>query len=329
MELMRNQLFMRGWKPTLKSFSMRLKINRKMAFILFFHEVINKLCITQNASDKHFDKIHEVIEKYLKTESYMECLEKNIVLSKPNHHDISNISPIWICWWQGENAMPEIVKVCYQRILKFAGNHPVLLVTLDNYKEYVNFNPKVISKFENKELLPAHLADLLRLKLLDSYGGLWLDATIFLSRPLDENVFEYDFYSLSNDCKNHISVSNFRWCSFVLGCKKGNPLMHSLAVAFEKYIAQESCFIHYLVIDYFIDMLYKHNDYVRNLIDGLPSGGRFLHTLRELYSHSFDRVLFDNMLADTKYFKLTYKENLIEKTQRGEETFYSHLKNLK
>lgn len=325
---MKNQLFFRGWKPTVKTFLRRLKISRKVAIKLLGCEICVKFCISQELADKCFDKIHLIIEKYLISNGYLQLLSRQLKNTIANG-DIDANSPIWVCWWQGEDSMPEIVKTCYQRILKFAGNHPVHLVTFDNYKNYVSFNEVVVVKFKNKDLLPAHLADLLRLKLLDAYGGLWLDATIFLSRPLDENVFDYDFYSLSNDCKNHISVSNFRWCSFVLGCKKGNPLMHSLAVSFEKYIEQENCFIHYLVIDYFIDMLYKHNDYVRNLIDGLPSGGRFLHTLREFYSHSFDRSLFDKMLADTEYFKLTYKENLIEKTQSGEETFYSHLKNMK
>ncbi len=324
---MKNQLFLRGWKPTIKSFFIRLKINTKVAFELFIHEVFIKFCVSQYAADKHFDKIHEIIETYLVSKGYKEELEKQLI---PQVQDKEkNKMPIWVCWWQGEEAMPEIVKVCYQRILKFAGSHPVHLVTIDNYGNYVNFSTTTMSKYKNKMLLPAHLADLLRLKLLDAYGGLWLDATIFLSHPLEENIFDYDFYSLSNDCKNHISVSNFRWCSFVLGCRKGNPLVHSLSVSFEKYIEQENFFIHYLVIDYFIDILYKHNDYVKGLIDDLPHGGKYLHTLRELYPQPFNRNKFDSILAETEYFKLTYKENLVEKTQDGVETYYSHIKNFK
>lgn len=324
---MKNQLFLRGWKPTIKSFFIRLKINCKVAFELFIQEVFIKFCVSQDVADKHFDKIHDIIETYLETKGYKDVLEKLLI---PQVQDKErNKVPIWICWWQGEEAMPEIVKICYQRVLEFAGSHPVHLITIDNYEKYVNISSTTISKYKNKLLLPAHLADLLRLKLLDAYGGLWLDATIFLSRPLEENVFDYDFYSLSNDCKNHISVSNFRWCSFVLGCKKGNPLVHSLAVTFEKYIEQENFFIHYLVIDYFIDMLYKHNGYVKKIIDNLPDGGKYLHILRELYPLPFDKKMFDSILAETEYFKLTYKENLVEKTQDGLETYYFHIKKLK
>lgn len=326
---MKNQLFFRGWKPTVKTFLRRLKISRKVAIKLLGCEICVKFCISQELADKCFDMIHLIIEKYLISNGYLQLLSRQLKNTTIANGDIDANSPIWVCWWQGEDSMPEIVKTCYQRILKFAGNHPVHLVTFDNYKNYVSFNEVVVVKFKNKDLLPAHLADLLRLKLLDAYGGLWLDATIFLSRPLDEHVFKYDFYSLSNVCQNHISVSNFRWCSFVLGCRKGNPLVHSLSVTFEHYIMQECYFIHYLVIDYFIDMLYKHNDYVRKLIDGLPDGGRYLHSLRGLYPKPYDKEVFNNMLADTEYFKLTYKENIIEKTPSGEKTFYSYLKSLK
>ena len=24
--------------------------------------------------------------------------------------------PVWVCWWQGEDSMPELVKMCYTRL---------------------------------------------------------------------------------------------------------------------------------------------------------------------------------------------------------------------
>lgn len=320
---MRNVLFMRGWKPTMKMFKDRMKIDRKVAYKLLFKEIQIKCSTTQEIADKYFDKFHVIIENYLTSKGYFDILFSHLNPKSQGINKSAKIAPIWVCWWQGESKMPPIVKVCYDRICKFAGEHPVHLVTVDNFNNYVYFDENVTRKFYNKELLPAHMADLLRLKLLDQYGGLWLDSTIYLSGPLDDKIFDYDFYSLKNDCTNHISVSNFRWCSFVIGGLKGNALIHALAVAFEKYIVTEECFIHYLVIDYFIDMLYRKSSYVQEVIDDLPEGGKYLHTLRLLYAQPFNKKYFEEMLADTSYFKLTYKENLILNTQKGEETFYS------
>ena len=48
---------------------------------------------------------------------------------------IGATSPIWVCWWQGEKKMPDIVKVCYSSICRHADNHPVILITEKNFQE--------------------------------------------------------------------------------------------------------------------------------------------------------------------------------------------------
>lgn len=45
--------------------------------------------------------------------------------------NIDATSPIWVCWWQGKENMPDIVKACYNSIQKHACNHPVILITLE------------------------------------------------------------------------------------------------------------------------------------------------------------------------------------------------------
>ena len=36
---------------------------------------------------------------------------------------IGKTSNIWVCWWQGEEQMPQIVQVCYRQIQKLSGKH--------------------------------------------------------------------------------------------------------------------------------------------------------------------------------------------------------------
>lgn len=52
----------------------------------------------------------------------------------PNEN-IGATSPIWVCWWQGEEQMPDIVKACYHSIQKHACTHPVILITSENYQK--------------------------------------------------------------------------------------------------------------------------------------------------------------------------------------------------
>ena len=63
--------------------------------------------------------------------------------------------PIWVMWWQGENKMPEVVKICYASILKNAGSHPVNLITNCNYEKYLDGMPyleNLITRVNNNSL---------------------------------------------------------------------------------------------------------------------------------------------------------------------------------
>ena len=48
-------------------------------------------------------------------------LIKNLILKihtkKKKYPPASNQAPIWVCWWQGENAMPPIVQSCFQSFM--------------------------------------------------------------------------------------------------------------------------------------------------------------------------------------------------------------------
>ena len=45
---------------------------------------------------------------------------------------------VWMCWWQGLENAPDLVKACVASVQKNAGNHEVTIITLENYKEYID-----------------------------------------------------------------------------------------------------------------------------------------------------------------------------------------------
>lgn len=66
------------------------------------------------------------------------------------NNPIGDDSNIWVMWWQGESGMPEIVKMCYNSIKANAGSHPVVLITRENYKDYVK-----LPEFIEEKIRPA------------------------------------------------------------------------------------------------------------------------------------------------------------------------------
>ena len=95
---------------------------------------------------------------------------------------------VWICWFQGLDNAPYIVKKCYESVNLNLKDREIILITTDNMNQYVKFPDFVLAKWKKGIISNAHMADLLRLELLTKYGGLWIDATVLCT---SSNVPDY------------------------------------------------------------------------------------------------------------------------------------------
>lgn len=190
-----------------------------VAWHLFYNDVRKYFSKSKHWQEKANTAHHEIIEKYLRAQGYGAISsDVNILQSATSLKDNEDCEKknIWVCWWQGERNMPEMVKKCFGSIIKHSNGHPVKLITFDNYKDYVSIDERIVEKVKNGKFKLAHLADLVRLKLLEQYGGLWLDSTMLLTANINESFFQ-NFFSVKSRPVDNDSVSEYRWCSFVLG----------------------------------------------------------------------------------------------------------------
>lgn len=77
--------------------------------------------------------------------------------------------PIWCCWWQGVESMPEIVKMCHTRLKQVIPKDKTELhiITFDNYKDYVDIPEHILEKFNKGIVTMTTMSDVLRFCLLD------------------------------------------------------------------------------------------------------------------------------------------------------------------
>lgn len=94
-----------------------------------------------------------------------------------------------------------------------------------------------------------------------------------------------------------------------------------LSSMLERYMLENEVFIDYLLIDYFLDILYRENRLVKEMIDAMPYTNPNLHNLRIKFDNEFDKVQWDSMLSDTEIFKLTYKGKHSKQNDKGMPTF--------
>ncbi len=100
------------------------------------------------------------------------------IIKNSNPSPKNNSNKIWICWFQGLDNAPLLIKKCISSIKKNLKDNEVIILTMDNYKDYVDFPDYILEKVEKKEISLTHFSDLLRLNVLIKYGGIWIDATV-------------------------------------------------------------------------------------------------------------------------------------------------------
>lgn len=70
-----------------------------------------------------------------------------------------------------DNA-PDLVKKCYQSVVRNNPNKKVIVISEKNISDYVTFSEYIVTKLKQGVITHTHMTDLLRLDLLITYGGL-------------------------------------------------------------------------------------------------------------------------------------------------------------
>ena len=72
-------------------------------------------------------------------------------------HKISDT--IWICWFQGMENAPEIVKKCWQSVIKNNPDKNVIVITENNMLDYITFPDYIIKKWKQGIITHTHMTD--------------------------------------------------------------------------------------------------------------------------------------------------------------------------
>ena len=106
----------------------------------------------------------------------------------------------------------------------------------------------------------AHFSDQLRINLLAKYGGIWVDATLWINQKQDETIFDFPFFSYRAEKSLPIASDH--------GMKQGNWQMYflggtniyfyeSLKIVNDAYWNRYSKVMHYLQLDKIIDLIFE------------------------------------------------------------------------
>ena len=247
------------------------------------------------------------------------CILEHFKYDSKLPHETSN--KIWICWFQGIENAPNIVKRCYESVLKNMPNKEVILLTDDNIRNYVRFPDYIQEKYEKGIITRTHMTDLLRLELLIQYGGMWLDATVFCSSSkipdyfFDSDLFFYQCLKPGRD-GNSSYIS-----SWLMAAKMNNRiLMATRELCYAYWKDNNEMWDYFLLHDFMAIVMEKYEDEWKKIF---PRDNSTPHELLLRLFEPYNEKMWDAIKTQTPFHKMTYKFKEEEAKKKG--TFYKVL----
>lgn len=309
-------------KSTAQNWNNDCQFSKKLAILRFLDDIGGRAGLRCLSAHAHKHK-EEFILRYLKRklEPTIERYKNDTYLGETQ----DEAAPIWVCWWGGEENAPALVRQCIKSIYKNAGIHPVHLITEKNYRDFLTISPIILEKLKNNCMKIAHLADYLRICLLEQYGGIWLDATIFCSAPIPEEYFHYSFFTCKSPIKKGYYLSDFQWVTFCLGGWKHHVFYRFLKEAFECYWSTENTAIDYLFFDAMIYIAKEAIPAIDIAMEKVPQNNLRRDDLQAAMNAALPAEKFWNVVQkDTVLYKLSCRETYAEKQLNGEKSVYRY-----
>ncbi|MBN1325138.1 MAG: hypothetical protein JW974_02880 [Alphaproteobacteria bacterium] len=212
---------------------------------------------------------------------------------------------VYSIWQQGEEAALPIIKACFKSMRKHL-NQELVVINDKTLSEYINLPEIIIEKYKRGYISRAHFADICRVELLYNHGGVWLDATNFVTSPIPQNILDQDFFV-------YMTGSAGSPYSFIQNCfirsRKGSYLLGAWRAMIHEYWKNEN-----RIFDYFM-----HQLMFKTLVENDPRAKKYFaemlhidqdptHTLWWKYRDiPFNQKVFDRVTSDAFFQKTEFK----------------------
>lgn len=244
---------------------------------------------------------HKVVDNYLR--EYKDFV-RGLKLDGAPTQDGSG-EKIFSIWFQGEDKAPKLVKKCFARLRKFYGDR---FVVLDNttLPQWISLPEHIERKWKEGKIVPANYSDICRIELLHQHGGMWFDATDYLTERVPQWVEDADLFIYLEG--GHITPHTFIQSCF-MRAKKGHPLFGAWRELISEYWRHEDEAVDYFLAHFLLRFLVENNEEAARLFHAMPQVAQD-PTHRLWFGHRdepYSEELYRELTKDAFFQKTNFK----------------------
>ncbi len=281
---------------------MNLKKFFAMSKVILFGHILNWPWRTRvQRRQVRSDVISKIIPQYFKR--YLPAAaaisEREVVKNDKNEK-------IWTIWFQGEEKAPALVKACFRSVRRYCKQELVILDE-NTIFDYITLPKEIVKKYKDGKIAHAHFADICRVELLYEHGGIWLDATAFVTSPIPDWIIKEDFFVYMAG-QNVGSPYSFMQNCFIRA-RRGAYLLDAWRAMILDYWMHENHNFDYFMHQLLFKTLVMNDERAKKYFAKMPHVDQDpTHMLWWTYQNlPFDQKTFDDVTSGAFFQKVTYR----------------------
>ncbi|MEI5994941.1 capsular polysaccharide synthesis protein [Candidatus Enterococcus mansonii] len=278
----------------------KLKKNASIFELIQLGSIVYNPFVRRNGKkvkeDKRIINSYNYLKKHYENRVYKEAISQPM----PNKSN-----SIWICWLQGEDNAPLIVQKCIQSIRDHNKEKEIVILTFENINTYLTLPDYIMEKREKGIISDAHFSDIIRLEVLITYGGTWMDATILCTNHLpewitDSKLFVYRTTYLQNEVVPIVASS---W--FISASDSNNEILTTTRSMLRDYWKEHNVLINYYLFHLFFTIATQK--YPEQWLAVPKKGNTDPHFLQFELNNTYNNQFYEQLKELSPIHKLTYK----------------------
>lgn len=214
---------------------------------------------------------------------------------------------IFSIWLQGADNAPALVRTCWNSIRHYSGLELVIL-DHESLRQWIDLPAHIMQIWESGKMRPAHFADICRVELLWKYGGIWMDATDYMTHPLPDFVLQQPFFMYISGDDERGSYPYVQNC--FIRSEAHNPLLGAWRQCIHEYWKRETTALDYFIHQQLFYHVIRHSRTAKALFDQMP---HIHHDCTHVIWYGgyidaeYDPAHFQALTRDGAFQKTTYR----------------------
>lgn len=239
---------------------------------------------------------------------------------------------IWVCWLQGISNAPEVVRLCTKSITKHSNQREVILLDWSNIPQYCALPKYILDKYKNGIISAQQFTDILRVNILEKYGGLWVDATVLVTKEIPETVFKLPVFNVKGINPNfkhaYAVIDSTQYQSYLIASCPHSVTYSFLNECISKYWKEHDTLIDYFLLFYIAKIAREEIPGAMSEFNKVPNNNELCEVLGDACAKGipFRRTALDFFAKNSTWaYKLSWKDQYPAKTRDGTPTVWGYI----